>query len=47
MKCLSVRQPWAWLIIHGPFGFVLANHRPLPPLVVTGKLGLFDIDLED
>jgi hypothetical protein len=123
MKCLSVRQPWAWLIIHGgkdvenrtwstpyrgllaihaskvmtyeeyettayfalkrgilvptraqlvrgaiigtvdltdcvdaqsarstwffgPFGFVLANPRPLPPLVVTGRLGLFDIDLE-
>ena len=123
MKCLSVRQPWAWLIIHGgkdvenrtwstpyrgplaihaskrvtdqefvsarlfalehgvmtprktdlvygavigtvdlvdcvgelfanskwffgPFGFVLANPLPLAPLVVTGRLGLFDVDLD-
>ena len=85
MKTLSVRQPWAWLIVYGgkdienrswrtpyrgpllihagkridqdacdcvttsdsrwfegPYGWVLANARPLPFEACNGKLGLFE-----
>ncbi len=30
-----------WFI--GPFGWVLANPRPVQPVAVTGRLGLFDL----
>lgn len=42
MKALSIRQPWAHLILHvGPWGFVLDEVKPLPFQPCKGALGFF------
>lgn len=43
VDCVSEsRSPWFF----GPFGFVLANARPLPFMPCRGALGFFDVPAE-
>lgn len=42
VDCVT-RHPSGWF--QGPYGYVLANARPLPLYPVKGKLGLFTVDL--
>lgn len=47
MRILTVRQPWAWAIIHGGKDLALRNPRALDePILYKGALGLRKIDLE-